>query len=229
MFILKVSNLLYGKFVIRHNRFVGEGMFEGKTIQFHIADSGRLTELLREGNEVCIYKKQFPGKYEYALLLVKNTVGIRALINSFFHPGLIKNYLKENNISFKSEVVYGDSRLDFLIENSIYVETKGCSLVVEEVGMFPDAPTIRGAKHLMELIHIMETGGNSQLWFVLTSKIKAFVPNQGTDKNFSRLFYEYVNMGGKVRFFDVTYVFGTDFVEFGIEEDNSVKILVDNS
>lgn len=226
---MKVENLLYGKFVIRHNRFVGEWIFQWKIIQFHVADSWRLAELLREWNDICIYKKENPWKYDYALLLVKNERGERALINSFFHPWLMKNYLNNSNISFKSEVVYGDSRLDFLVDNKIYVETKGCSLVVDDVWMFPDAPSLRWAKHLMELIHIMETWWNSQLWFVLTSKVKAFVPNQLTDKNFSRLFYEYVNMWWKVRFFDIIYTFWTDFVEFWIEENFSVKILVDYS
>ena len=47
------------------------------------------------------------------------------------------------------------SRLDFLLEKNgtkIYVEAKNCTLVENNVAMFPDAVTKRGTKHLQELI-----------------------------------------------------------------------------
>ena len=47
----------------------------------------------------------------------------------------------------RAEQVFGESRLDFLLEGpggKCYVETKSVTLVEDGVGLFPDAPTIQG-------------------------------------------------------------------------------------
>ena len=60
----------------------------------------------------------------------------------------------------KPEYTFGNSRVDFYLEKTdattgktekILMEVKGCTLEVEGVGYFPDAPTERGVKHLNEL------------------------------------------------------------------------------
>ncbi len=55
-----------------------------------------------------------------------------------------------------------ESRFDFLLtsntERPMLVEVKSVNLCVNGTGLFPDAPTLRGARHLNELRHILSTG-----------------------------------------------------------------------
>ena len=53
------------------------------------------------------------------------------------------------------------SRLDFLLQGegrSVYIEVKNCSLAEGTAAMFPDAVTIRGTRHLLELARLIEDG-----------------------------------------------------------------------
>ena len=55
----------------------------------------------------------------------------------------------------KPEYKYGNSRVDFYMEKNgekYLMEVKGCTLEIDGMGYFPDAPTERGIKHLRELI-----------------------------------------------------------------------------
>ena len=45
--------------------------------------------------------------------------------------------------------------------------SKGCTLEIDGVGYFPDAPTERGVKHIRELIKAKEAGYHSILAFVI--------------------------------------------------------------
>ena len=47
------------------------------------------------------------------------------------------------------------------------MEVKGCTLEVDGVGYFPDAPTERGVKHIRELIKAKKAGFNAILAFVI--------------------------------------------------------------
>ena len=54
----------------------------------------------------------------------------------------------------RPEYTYGNSRIDFYMEKGeqkILMEVKGCTLEMDGIGYFPDAPTERGVKHLLEL------------------------------------------------------------------------------
>jgi len=64
----------------------------------------------------------------------------------------------------------GDSRIDFYMEKGeerFLMEVKGCTLEVDGVGYFPDAPTERGVKHLYELCRAVEEGYHCMLAFVI--------------------------------------------------------------
>lgn len=58
----------------------------------------------------------------------------------------------------KAEFSHGNSRWDFLLTNArgqkLFLEVKSVTLVVDRVGLFPDAVTARGAKHVRELAAI---------------------------------------------------------------------------
>ncbi|GFP23657.1 sugar fermentation stimulation protein A, partial [Candidatus Hakubella thermalkaliphila] len=53
----------------------------------------------------------------------------------------------------------GRSRFDFLLKKdnqSLVLEVKSCTLFNQEIAMFPDAITLRGKRHLIELAELGE-------------------------------------------------------------------------
>jgi sugar fermentation stimulation protein A len=107
----------------------------------------------------------------------------------------------------KSEISYGKSRLDFLIENDLqkgYVEVKGVTLVQNKIALFPDAPTTRGARHLNELIEIVKNGHKGVVLFVcMRDDPIGFSPNKKTDPTFSETLRKAHNEGVEILVYKV--------------------------
>ena len=65
------------------------------------------------------------------------------------------------------------------------MEVKGCTLEIDGIGYFPDAPTQRGIKHIYELIKAKEEGYDVSLAFVIQMNgIKEVKPNRATHPEF---------------------------------------------
>lgn len=87
-----------------------------------------------------------------------------------------------------SEVPYGESRLDLHLSrgpDACFIEVKSVTLVEGETGRFPDAPTLRGKRHLEELIRIKRNGIRAAILFVVQREdATGFTPNDRTDPQF---------------------------------------------
>ena len=83
--------------------------------------------------------------------------------------------------SFIPEVTYKISRFDFYMEKGdekIFVEVKGVTLENDGVVSFPDAPTERGIKHLLELSDAVKNGYTAYVFFIVQMKdVKYFEPS----------------------------------------------------
>lgn len=94
----------------------------------------------------------------------------------------------ENPVTVKAEAVFGSSRLDFYVEGDgrkMFVEVKGVTLRIDGCAVFPDAPTSRGAKHMLELVKAVESGYEAAVLFVIQMKgCSRFRPNYDTDPAF---------------------------------------------
>lgn len=75
---------------------------------------------------------------------------------------ITSSQIKGNVINIQPEYTYGESRFDFFIETDrdekILVEVKGMTLEHDEIGYFPDAPTLRGLKHVEGLLQASKEG-----------------------------------------------------------------------
>lgn len=206
------QNITKATFLKRVNRFVAQVLVDGKTIDVHVADTGRLKEILTEGRTVYITKTS-TGKTDGKLLFAQMEDGL-VLINTSYHSKIasivIRDYLfKDRNITIKPEFKYKDSRIDFLIDENILIEVKGCNLVVDNICLFPDAPTLRGAKHLKHLIESIKDGYRPMLLILAFRECGCFFPNEKTDKNFAQMFKQAIKLGVEVNVFKVKI--GEDF------------------
>lgn len=198
-FFIKLANLILGKFVERPNRFLV--IFEkdkGKTREMaHLRDPGRLKELLLPGVKLLLREVELnPNrKTKYDVIAVFNGK-IWILINSGFHSDIAEDLIDSGLIKEltsysvgRREFSYGNSRIDFLLdsdEGQMLLEVKGCTLVEDGVAKFPDAPTVRGKKHLDELVDSLEDGYKSSVLFlILREDAKEFRPNMEMDPDFT--------------------------------------------
>ena len=109
--------------------------------------------------------------------------------------------LKEYSV-FKKEYRTNEGRVDFLLKGpcgEALLEVKGCTLVKDGVALFPDAPTIRGVKHVKELAKALSEGYQAFMLFLIAHcKAKEFRPNFEIDPAFSRALLTAAREGLKI-------------------------------
>lgn len=177
-------------FVARPNRFLlhcrpsppdDGGAARDAVIEAHMADPGRLRELLLPGRRVWL-RAVAPSqtrRTRWTAVLVESPDGTglvsvdTTLPNRLIHAALRDNALPEfGGWSLHGrEVTLGTSRIDFVLAREyerMAVEVKSVTLVEGDVALFPDAVTARGARHVRELARIaQEPGWRAAVLFVL--------------------------------------------------------------
>ena len=204
---IKYENTVPGTFVRRINRFVAEVMIDGKTERVHVKNTGRLRELLLPGAKVTLQKSSDPDrKTAYDLISVYKTGLEWVNIDSLVPNKLMKQYLMSLDYDVvKPEYTFGDSRFDFYMERQgekYLTEVKGCTLAADlerGTGLFPDAPTERGVKHLDELAAAAKKGYHCQAAFVIQMNgIHTVLPNNETHPEFGQALSRAVEAGVQV-------------------------------
>ena len=198
-------------FLRRLNRFAVEVERDGRVLRAHLANSGRLTELLERGRHTILVAGNAPGrKTRYDLALVRFQ-GIWVSVDARKPGPLLAEAIAEGRLpefagyrllrgeppvpkpapdqsrnESKTEVHGG--RFDLLLEGPrgpCYVETKCVTLVEERRALFPDARTQRGAKHMRALASLAEQGTEAAVVFVVQRPdAEEFAPNWKSDPTF---------------------------------------------
>ena len=169
---MKYDNITRATFLKRPNRFIAEVEIDGQKEIVHVKNTGRCKELLIPGCEVWLTAPGTPDrKTKYDLVAVRKENGILFNIDSQAPNKVVKEWLDGQGYDkVVPEYTYGDSRIDFYMERSgekYLMEVKGCTLEVNGIGYFPDAPTERGVKHLRELATAIKNGYKAMLAFVI--------------------------------------------------------------
>ena len=143
---MKYSNIVKGTFLDRPNRFIAHVELDGKRETVHVKNTGRCRELLLPGAEVWLTAPGTEGrKTKYDLVTVRKENGLLVNIDSQAPNAVVKEWLeKQQYDAVVPEYTYGDSRIDFYMERGTertLMEVKGCTLEVDGIGYFPDAPT----------------------------------------------------------------------------------------
>lgn len=209
MELLKIDGLKKGTFKARPNRYLSQVMIDGAIELVHVHDPGRLKELLFPENE-CLVKYAAGGKRktQWDMIAAKKEDAY-VLVHSGYHRYLSEAIIKHPEVSpfkdlqsYQAEVTYGESRLDYRLQThadeEIWVEVKGCSLSVDGVARFPDAPTVRGTKHLRTLMALKNEGKRAAVLLLILSDAEVFEPNAQTDPTFAKTFYEALSLGVEV-------------------------------
>jgi len=176
----------------------------GRTMPVHVPNSGRLTEILIPGRRVYLRGENNPvRKTGYTLVLARmettlvsiESVAANGMAREYFTAGGFESFRGYDVI--EAERRFGASRFDFYLSRSgrreegspqtlgLFVEVKGVTLVSGGLAMFPDAPTTRGTKHLLELIDAVKEGHRAAVLFVAQrGDVERFSPNDRMDPDF---------------------------------------------
>ncbi|MBQ1918718.1 MAG: DNA/RNA nuclease SfsA [Schwartzia sp.] len=151
------------RFIDRPNRFIAHVELDGRTETVHVKNTGRCRELLLPNIPVVLEKSDNPNrKTKYDLIAVRKKKLGWINIDSQAPNKVVKEWLTKQDFDVViPEYSYGDSRIDFYMEkgNRKYLlEVKGCTLEIDGTGYFPDAPTVRGVKHIRELMKAQKQG-----------------------------------------------------------------------
>lgn len=208
------SKLIKGRFCSRPNRFLAYVDIEGEEVATHVADPGRLKELLVPGADVYLLPREGENrKTRWQLVLVKNA-SVLVSVYSQLPNRLAYVALNNGKISefadfphVKAEYTIGNSRFDFALAKKnedpfkpdCLVEVKSVTLVENGVALFPDAPTKRGVKHVNELIRLKQSGYNAAVLFIVQrSDAKKVSPNRKTDPQFAKALAKAKSVGVKI-------------------------------
>lgn len=187
--------LVRGHLIRRYKRFMADvELAGGEIVTAHVANTGAMLGTCDPGLEVWLSPAATPERklkwsWEFCrvegFLVGVNTTHPNLVAAEAVAAGLIPELTGYD--SLRREVKYGaNSRIDLLLEAAgrpkCYVEVKNVHLKRGDWAEFPDAVTIRGAKHLAELRNVVAEGGRAvMLYLVQREDCRGFRPAQDID------------------------------------------------
>lgn len=206
--------LQHATLIQRYKRFLADVVTpEGEQLTLHCPNTGAMTGCATPGDTVWYSTSDNP-KRKYAhtweitetqqgAFICVNTQRANPLVKEAIDAGLIPELMGYSTI--KGEVKYGEegSRIDFMLQADdrpeCYIEVKSVTLADKDNGYFPDAVTLRGQKHLRELMSVAAAGKRAVLLFaVLHSAIERFSPARHIDPKYAQLLNEAQKQGVEV-------------------------------
>jgi sugar fermentation stimulation protein A len=202
--------LVEARFLERPNRFVVHARLgNGRRAVAHMADPGRLLELLVPGRR--LWLRPAAGslrKTRWSAVLVESPDGSGLVsIDTTLPNRLVARALEANALEElkgwrleRHEHTIGHSRFDFLLHRRrggpgprrMALEVKSVTLVEGRLGLFPDAVTARGARHVRELAALRRGGewAAAVLFVLQRPDADRILPHPAIDPDFARAVVE---------------------------------------
>lgn len=202
--------LSQGTLLRRYKRFLADIVLGAQEFVAHVPNTGAMTSCWEENWPCGVSKSENPKrKLPYTLELTHNGetwIGV----NTANANRLVAEWLQERSLvpfeaytSVTPEKKTGDSRIDFFLEGvdlpPCYVEVKSATLKKDGIAQFPDAVSVRGQKHLRELMRLRESGARACLLFVIQREdVGAFAPAREIDPVYADLLTEAFEKGVEI-------------------------------
>ena len=200
--------LLRGRLLRRYKRFLADVELDsGETIIAHCPNTGSLLGCTPPGALAVLRDSQNPARklrYTWQTVEVDGAwVNVdTSLPNSVVAEAIEAGELDElaGYEELRREIKYGrNSRIDILLERGedrCYVEVKSTTLARGGVAQFPDAVTVRGRKHLLELADQVAAGHRAVIFFLVArDDVEAFAPADDIDPEYGATLREVLDRG----------------------------------
>ncbi len=164
--------LLEGRLVRRYKRFLADVTLDnGRTVTAHCPNTGSMLGCDLPGSRVWLSEHDNPKrKYRLGWELVEAEPGVLVGIHTGRTNALVREAMESGVIeplagyeTLRAEAAYDGGRFDFLLtlpgDTACYVEVKNVTAAVSDgVAIFPDARSVRGTRHLDDLVRLKEAG-----------------------------------------------------------------------
>ena len=189
--------IIKSEFINRPNRFYANVKVNNEIIKVHVPNTGRCREILIPGCTVYLRKEDNPTRKTPFDLIAAIKDNKLISIDSQIPNKVVDEALKDKKIpelvqytNILREKTFGKSRFDFKLSNAegkeYFLEVKGVTLEENGKTRFPDAPTERGTKHILELIEAKKLGyGAGVIFLIQLKEVKSFEANNITDPKFA--------------------------------------------
>lgn len=195
-----LAQLIPGRLIRRYKRFLADiELPDGSQVSAHCPNSGSMAGCAVPGSRVLLSRStNLKRKYSHTWELVQADgcwIGINTwLPNRLAHEAIEAGVITElqGYCEIRQEVPYGvNSRIDLLLTGEkglCYVEIKNVTLVGNSTALFPDAVTIRGQKHLRELMQVVRSGHRAiTLFMVQREDAVSMSPADAIDPTYGQL------------------------------------------
>ncbi len=207
-----------GTLIRRYKRFLADiELADGRELTIHCPNTGSMLGCCEPGSRAWFLDSGNPSrKYPCTWELVETLEGDWICINTARANALVAEAIENRVIvelqgysRLRREVRYGQesSRIDLCLDSPEHPEQPACYVEVKNVtlresgglGYFPDAVSLRGQKHLRELIHMTQQGYRAVLMFcVAHTGIERVRPADHIDPAYGRLLREAAAQGVEV-------------------------------
>lgn len=200
-------------FIERPNKYLVRARLDGgQEIEAHLADPGRLKELLFPGARGWVVPASGPKrKTAHDFIAVDHAgtiVSVDTRVPNKYVKGLLENqYLFPFAFdAIRPEFPFGEkSRIDFLATRGTHrylIEVKSVTLVEDGIALFPDAPTTRGTRHVHELMRSIDLGYVPVIVLVIQrDDVQSFQPHARMDPEFAAAFTKAKSSGVMIKAF----------------------------
>lgn len=199
--------LLEGRLLRRYQRFLADvELADGSVVTAHTPNTGSMRQCAVPGHRVLLSRSDnIKRKLPHTLELIEvngrwvdtHTQRSNRVVEEGLRGGAIAELAPDEIVP---EYRYGASRIDFLLRaetEKTLVEVKNVTLICgAATACFPDAPTLRGQKHLRELIRAKDEGYRAVVFFLVQrAEARDFAPADAIDPAYGRLLRTAVSAG----------------------------------
>ena len=233
-------NLKKATLIKRYKRFLADITLEDDSdCTIHVANTGAMSGCAIP-NDIVWYstsdnlKRKYPFSWELTQTQNNDFICVNTLrANQLAEKAILNGTISELQgfETLNREVKYGEenSKIDFHLTNKngfeTFIEVKSVTLLEDNQGYFPDAVTLRGQKHVRELIAVASKGHRAVLLFaVLHSGINDVKPAEHIDLKYTKLLREASQQGVEIIAYKV--IFKKEQLKFNVALTNKVPVIL---
>lgn len=191
--------LTEGRLIRRYKRFLADvELADGRLVTAHTPNTGSMQQCAVPGYRVLLSQSDNPKRklaWSWELVEVNghwvdiNTHRANRIVEEALRQGQIEAF---RGYKVRPEFPFASSRIDFMLEgpdDRVLLEVKNVTLCCDEqVACFPDAVTIRGQKHLRDLMTAVQDGWQAAVFFLVQrGEATSFSPADAIDAVYARL------------------------------------------
>ena len=215
------EKVVSARFLKRDNRFMGTAEYKGNQVTVHIPNTGSLRAVLEPPQPCRIrYFQGTKRKIPWSLEMLKTKtswVGVNTHLTNYLvkeawdlkrlwpHFSQSQGEVSINPSTRIDRVFWKDNTLNRVDKNTLkshslhFVEIKNVSMKVGKVACFPDAITLRGQKHLEELMGLLKQGHTCEMVYVVQREdCREFTPADDIDKEYGQKLRKAFRQGLKI-------------------------------